>query len=95
MTAKDKTPGSRWMPWLRFLVGLVSLFLLIGFFASGYTPPGAFGEVLRHNRENNIDASPFLYGDVENISAYEKAVKKLRKAARERQLESVENHNRR
>ncbi len=38
------------------------------FFASGYTPPGICGEVVRHNQQNDIDASPFFYGDVENFS---------------------------
>lgn len=37
------------------------------FFASGITPPGFCGEVIRHNQQAKIDASPFFYGDVENM----------------------------
>ena len=36
-------------------------------FASGYTPPGVLGEVIRHNQRVDIDASPFFYGDVDNM----------------------------
>jgi len=41
---------------------------------SGVTPPGACGEVLRHNRECDIDASPLFYSDVEDMRALERAV---------------------
>jgi hypothetical protein len=68
----------------RFLIGLLILTGLTMFFFSGYTPPGVFGEVLRHNQEHQIDASPFFYGDVENMHEYEEAVKKLREKARDR-----------
>jgi hypothetical protein len=68
--------------WLRFLAGLFALALFAGFFASGYTPPGICGEVLRHNQANEIDASPFFYGDVENMAEYEQGVRQMRDAAR-------------
>lgn len=57
--------------WLRFFVGLALLALCIAFFASGYTPPGALGEVLRHNQECDIDASPLFYSEVENMQELE------------------------
>ncbi len=69
------SPGKRW---LRFFAGLTVLTLFASFFASGYTPPGVFGEVLRHNRENNIDASPLLYSEVEHMARLEQGVRELR-----------------
>jgi hypothetical protein len=62
--------------WIKFLVGLILLTLVILFFASGITPPGVCGEVLRHNQQNNIDASPIWYMGVEKMQQYEKAVQK-------------------
>jgi hypothetical protein len=53
--------------WVRFAVGLCVLAGLISFFASGYTPPGVCGEVVRHNQQAGIDASPFFYGDIDNM----------------------------
>lgn len=72
------TPGRRLV---RLFIGLVILSALVLFFSSGYTPPGLFGEVLRHNQEHQIDASPFFYGDVVNMNEYEEGVKKLREQA--------------
>jgi hypothetical protein len=51
----------------RLAVGLAIIVGMALFFASGYTPPGICGEVLRHNQQADIDASPFFYGDVENM----------------------------
>jgi hypothetical protein len=56
------------MKWIKFTAGLLIIGGMAAFFASGYTPPGICGEVVRHNQQNNIDASPFFYGDVENFS---------------------------
>jgi len=60
--------------WLKFIVGLTILTLMVLFFASGITPPGVCGEVLRHNQQNDIDASPLWYMEVENMAEYEKAI---------------------
>jgi hypothetical protein len=57
------------MKWLRFTVGIGLLAAMISFFASGYTPPGVCGEVIRHNQQADIDASPFFYG-VRKFSLY-------------------------
>jgi len=67
--------------WLKFIFGLFILVGMIFFFASGYTPPGVCGEVLRHNQEYNIDASPIFYGDVENMSEYEDGIRLKHKKA--------------
>ncbi len=67
--------------WLKFLGGLIALALIVAFFSSGYSPPGICGEVLRHNQQNNIDASPLLYSEVEHMSELEKGVKELREKA--------------
>ena len=56
---------------LRLAVGLALLASIVGFFASGYTPPGPLGEVLRHNQELDIDASPLFYTEVENMQELE------------------------
>jgi hypothetical protein len=65
--------------WFKFLAGLVLLFLIVLFFSSGYSPPGVFGEVLRHNQECSIDASPLFYSEVENMTELEQGVRELRK----------------
>jgi hypothetical protein len=64
--------------WFKFVIGLVILVVIIIFFSSGYSPPGVFGEVLRHNQENSIDASPLFYSEVENMAELEKGVRELR-----------------
>ena len=58
------SPAARWG---RLAMGVCLLGAMFGFFASGYTPPGICGEVIRHNQQAVIDASPFFYGDVENM----------------------------
>lgn len=62
----------------KFLIGLAILILMVCFFSSDYTPPGIFGEVLRHNKECDIDASPLFYSEVENMSELEEGVRILR-----------------
>jgi len=54
--------------WANFLGGLLILGAAVIFFMSGLYPPGICGKVLRHNEEAKIDASPFFYGDVENMN---------------------------
>lgn len=68
--------------WLRFLLAASLLALAVLFFASGYSPPGIAGEVLRHNQENDIDASPLLYSEVEHMDRLEAGVAELRARAR-------------
>jgi len=58
-------------------------------FASGYTPPGIAGEVLRHNRECEIDASPLWYMEVDNMHELEEGVRQMRLSAREAKNDSV------
>ncbi len=59
-------------------LGMVALAVFAGFFASGWSPPGIAGEVLRHNQQHNIDASPLFYSEVEHMAALEKGVEQLR-----------------
>ena len=66
----------------RFLLGLFLLSLLIIFFASGYSPPEVFREVLHHNQTTNIDASRRFYSEVENMSKPEDGVKAFREKAK-------------
>ncbi len=63
------------------MIGLTGLMLFIVFFASGITPPGVAGEVLRHNQVNKIDASPLFYSEVENMRDLERGVQVLRDKA--------------
>jgi len=67
--------------WTRFFCGLALLGLFAAFFASGYSPPGMLGEVLRHNQQNDIDASPLFYSEVENMRELEEGVAELRARA--------------
>ncbi|MCP4584103.1 MAG: hypothetical protein GY839_21020 [candidate division Zixibacteria bacterium] len=88
MKSNDKyTEKSLLIKWLRLGVGLLILTAVFGFFSSGYTLPGVFGEVLRHNQANDIDASPLFYSDVENMSELEDGVQKLRQEAKLRDTE--------
>ena len=66
---------------IRFLAGLAILSGMVVFFASGITPPGVCGEVLRHNQQAGIDASPFFYGDVENMLEIIESAEQLREDA--------------
>lgn len=52
-------------------IGTMILSAAVAFFASGYSPPGICGEVLRHNQSLNIDASPLFYTDVENMDQHD------------------------
>ncbi|HDH58218.1 MAG TPA: hypothetical protein ENF16_06375 [Bacteroidetes bacterium] len=63
--------------WLKLLIGLTALVGVVWFFSTGYTPPGIFGEVIRHNQAHQIDASPFFYGDVENMTELEEGLKEI------------------
>jgi hypothetical protein len=67
--------------WLRFFIGLLILGAFFAFFASGYSPPGALGEVLRHNQTYDIDASPLFYTEVDNMRALEEGLIELREKA--------------
>jgi hypothetical protein len=66
---------------LRFFVGLVMFAVAVCFFASGYSPPGICGEVLRHNQAEDIDASPLLYSEVEHMAELEEGVRAMREKA--------------
>ncbi len=88
MENDSKPNRSRLKPWLRFAAGLFVLSLFYCFFASGYVPPGVFGDVLRHNRCNNIDATPLFYTEVENMSELEEALSKMREKADEKHLDA-------
>ncbi|MFH1373711.1 MAG: hypothetical protein ABII79_07950 [bacterium] len=81
----DTIAGTRLKDWLKFAAGLVTLLALAAFFASGYTPPGVLGEVLRHNQVCDIDASPLFYSEVENMSELEDGVRQMRQQAKMRQ----------
>jgi hypothetical protein len=36
-------------------------------FTLGVTPPGPFGDVVRHNQAKAIDATPYFYSEVESM----------------------------
>ena len=70
-------PSPALVRWLRFLAGAAILAATVAFFASGHTPPGAAGEVLRHNQSCDIDASPLFYTEVENMHELEQGLARL------------------
>ena len=74
--------------WQKLILGILGLAIVIAFFSSGYSPPGLSGEVLRHNQENDIDASPLIYSEVEHMAELEAGVKALRDSAACRQNDS-------
>lgn len=57
----------RFLAWLKLFGGACVITGIAILFGSGLTPPGVCGEVIRHNQEAEIDASPFFYGDVDNM----------------------------
>lgn len=69
--------GDRVKEWLKFFAGLLSLAAVIGFLGSGISPPGALGEVLRHNQRYDIDATPLFYSEVENMAELEQGACEL------------------
>ena len=71
--------------WLKLFTGILLLAIVFAFFSSGLTPPGVFGEVLRHNQKQNIDASPLFYSEVDNMSQLEQGVRELREDAASRE----------
>jgi hypothetical protein len=72
-------PKTNSRKWVKFFLGVISLLLFYSFFASGYTPPGIFGKVLRHNQTYNVDATALFYTELERMSEYEEGVQELRK----------------
>lgn len=74
----------------RFFLGLIGLALFAGVFASGWTPPGMAGDVLRHNQQHEIDASPLFYSEVDHMAELEKGVQRLRERASKRTLGETE-----
>jgi len=71
--------------WINLAAGAFLLLVAIAFFASGYTPPGVMGEVVRHNQQADIDASPFFYGDVDNMLELIEGAERLRDRASDKQ----------
>jgi len=63
--------------WLKLGLGSVLIGAFVWSMTTGWTPPGILGETIRHNQEYDIDASPFFYGDVENMTELEEGLKAL------------------
>lgn len=79
--AKAENTKRGLIPWLKLAGGILSLAVIVSVIASGYTPPGILGQVLRNNRQNDIDASPLLYSEVEQMARFEKDVREMRRRA--------------
>ena len=56
----------------KLLAGVLVIAGLAVLLGSGATPPGVLGEVIRHNRANQIDATPLFYTEVENMQDLER-----------------------
>lgn len=67
--------------WLRLLAATCALCIAVVILATGITPPGRAGDVLRHNRANDIDATPLLYSEVEHMAELERGVQEMRDSA--------------
>ena len=70
--------------WCKFIIGSAILAGAVYGISTGYTPPGILGEVVRHNQEAGIDASPFFYGDVENMTELEEGLKTIMEKAKQK-----------
>jgi len=64
---QSESPTPPAAAWSKFLFGIFCLIAVVFFFTRGVTPPGVFGDVIRHNRAAAIDATPLFYSEVENI----------------------------
>ncbi len=64
---------------IRFFVGLFLIFGLFIILASSSPPVGVTGDVLRHNLEADIDATPLFYSEVENIVEIDRKLQELRR----------------
>jgi hypothetical protein len=59
--------------WVRFLVGLILLGGFIGLLAFGPTP----GPVLRHNTEQDIQATALFYMDYDEMQHLERRLEQI------------------
>ncbi len=66
----------------KLLAGVILIAGLAYVLGSGVTPPGMLGDVIRHNREFQIDATPLFYSEVENMQELERGVAEMVEAAR-------------
>ena len=66
---------------VKLSIGTLLIAGLAIFLGSGPLPPGHFGDVIRHNRERGIDATPLFYSEVENMADLEDALARSRAAA--------------
>ncbi|MCP4631718.1 MAG: hypothetical protein GY855_02245 [candidate division Zixibacteria bacterium] len=69
---------------IKFVSGLILLSLGVIFFSSGLFPPGIAGDVLRHNKACDIDASPLFYTEVENMTELEDGIRLMKEKAEKR-----------
>ena len=61
----DHTRGT--VAWAKFVAGAMLLTCAVLLLMQGYAPPGPAGDVFRNNLENDIDATPFFYTEVESL----------------------------
>ncbi|MHC4990468.1 MAG: hypothetical protein ACYTGC_05755 [Planctomycetota bacterium] len=62
MLTPQQTPITRWVRLGAAVLLLVAVVLAL---MQGYTPPGPAGDVLRHNLEHGIDATPLFYTELD------------------------------
>lgn len=51
--------------WVRFLFGLLLILAFAGWCAYGPDPAGIAGDIVRHNREQNIPVTALFYTEAE------------------------------
>ena len=69
--------------WFKFCLGLILVVGLMVVIVHLPVPEGFGGEVIRNNLENDIDASPLFYTEVDNIFEMSRDVEMMRSKARE------------
>ena len=62
---------------LRLLSGILIISGIIWFLGWCTPPKGVLRETIRHNLEEDIDATPIFYGDVENMTEIEAGLRDL------------------
>ena len=59
---------------LRLLIGVLILSGTFWLLAAGPCPPGAAGEVIRHNRDHDVQATALFYLDLDRMPELESAL---------------------
>ena len=65
--------------WFRFILGILLLTAFVLVVTIAPVPAGFAGDVIRHNIEEGIDATPLFYSEFEEMSEWENDLRIMRK----------------